>query len=148
MYRTIIWATDGSPLADTALAEALRLEPARIVAIHVDQHFGGRAGAYPLRADGPEQTQQIERQVAKLREIGTNVDFVLRLSHDSPADTIASVAEEFGADLIVCGTRGLGVVKGVLLGSVAQRLLHIAHCPVLVIPERARVEHAELAVTA
>jgi hypothetical protein len=38
------------------------------------------------------------------------------------------------SDVLVVGTRGHSTVAGLLLGSVAQRLLHIAPCPILVIP--------------
>jgi nucleotide-binding universal stress UspA family protein len=144
MYDTVIWATDSSVLANAALAEVRRLDPGRIVAVHCVQRFSGRAAAYPVLADETERLSQIERQVMRLREVGANVDLVVRASHDSPADTIAQVAEEEDGDLIVCGTRGLGVVKGAFLGSVAQRLLHVAPCPVLVIPEQVRTRSPQV----
>jgi nucleotide-binding universal stress UspA family protein len=51
-----------------------------------------------------------------------------------PAKSIADVAEEEGADLIVIGTRGHTGLPRIALGSVTQRLLHLAHRPVLAIP--------------
>jgi nucleotide-binding universal stress UspA family protein len=51
-----------------------------------------------------------------------------------PAHQIADIARDAGADLIVMGSRGHGAVAGLLLGSVTQRLLHVAPCPVLVVP--------------
>ncbi len=53
------------------------------------------------------------------------------------AHPIASIADDADADLIVCGTRGHSAVAGLLLGSVTQRLLHLARQPVLVVPEGA-----------
>jgi nucleotide-binding universal stress UspA family protein len=50
-----------------------------------------------------------------------------------PSEAIAQVAEEIGADLIVMGTRGLGGVKHVVLGSVAERTVRTAPCPVLTV---------------
>ena len=49
-----------------------------------------------------------------------------------PGDQISTAAEELGADLIVMGTRGLSGLKHVLLGSVAERTLRTAPCPVWV----------------
>ena len=51
-----------------------------------------------------------------------------------PAHAIEEVAAEADADLIVAGTRGHSPVAGLLLGSVTQRLLHIARRPVLAVP--------------
>jgi nucleotide-binding universal stress UspA family protein len=51
-----------------------------------------------------------------------------------PAHAIASIADGANADLIVVGTRGHSPVAGLLLGGVTQRLLHIAHQPVLAVP--------------
>lgn len=56
---------------------------------------------------------------------------------------IAERARELGADAIVVGTRGHGPVAGLLLGSVTQRLLHIAECPVLAVPPTAVPAEAE-----
>ena len=51
----------------------------------------------------------------------------------SPAVVILDFAESIEADLIVMGSRGLGVVKGVLLGSVSQYIVEQSSCPVLVV---------------
>ena len=51
----------------------------------------------------------------------------------SPAVVILDFAETNDIDLIVMGSRGLGVVKGVLLGSVSQYVVEQSKCPVLVI---------------
>ena len=51
----------------------------------------------------------------------------------SPSSEIAALAEKIGADLIVIGTRGLSGLKHVLLGSVAERTIRIAPCPVLTV---------------
>jgi nucleotide-binding universal stress UspA family protein len=50
-----------------------------------------------------------------------------------PAEEIAATAEHLGVDLIVMGTRGLTGLKHVLLGSVAERTIRIAKCPVLTV---------------
>ncbi len=51
-----------------------------------------------------------------------------------PAHVIAEIADHVSADLIVTGTRGHSPLSGLLLGSVTQRLLHIAKQPVLAVP--------------
>ena len=56
-------------------------------------------------------------------------------SHATPRE-IAAVAEAAGVDAIVCGTRGLGGLIGLLSGSVAGELLHRATVPVVVVPAK------------
>jgi nucleotide-binding universal stress UspA family protein len=46
----------------------------------------------------------------------------------------AEIARAVGADVIVVGIRGHTQLAGLLLGSITQRLLHVAPCPVLAIP--------------
>jgi nucleotide-binding universal stress UspA family protein len=55
------------------------------------------------------------------------------LSDEYPATAIVQLAEEVGADLIVMGSRGLSGIKHVLLGSVAERTIRSAPCPVLTV---------------
>ena len=49
-----------------------------------------------------------------------------------PADVIADFSK--GVDLLVCGSRGYGPARAVLLGSVSRRVTAEAHCPVIVLP--------------
>lgn len=49
------------------------------------------------------------------------------------AETIAQFAADQGCEKIVMGTRGLGAVAGVLLGSVATKLLHLTNLPVTLV---------------
>jgi nucleotide-binding universal stress UspA family protein len=59
------------------------------------------------------------------------------LSDENPSAAIVQLAEELGADLIVMGSRGLSGIKHVLLGSVAERTVRAAPCPVLTIRDEA-----------
>ncbi|KAL3316246.1 hypothetical protein Ciccas_005109 [Cichlidogyrus casuarinus] len=52
------------------------------------------------------------------------------------AHTIEKYADTHKADMIIIGSRGLGFTKGVLLGSVSQKLLTFSKKPVLVVPPR------------
>ena len=51
----------------------------------------------------------------------------------APAVVVLDFAESNNIDLIIMGSRGLGVVKGVLLGSVSQYVVEQAKCPVMVV---------------
>jgi nucleotide-binding universal stress UspA family protein len=140
MFKKIVWSTDGSEYADRALelTKSLASEGgASLVAVHcVEVLTGpGARGAFPAAADEDERQAKVGKQVSELTEEGLSAS--LRIVHSGmsgPAHVIAEVAVEEGADLIVTGTRGHTALAGLLLGSVTQRLLHIAPCPVLVVP--------------
>lgn len=147
MFKTILWATDGSETAARALPYALGLaEPdkAKLVVAHAREIFAGRGGGYPVLADENELRAQIGRQVEDLRSGGLDATFIVRTCTAGHAErTIAEIAEEVGADLIVVGTHGYGRVAGLLLGSVTRGLLHAGVCPVLAVPTGAPVEAPE-----
>jgi len=50
-----------------------------------------------------------------------------------PAEVIGRMAGELGCELIVMGSHGLGGLAGLVMGSVARRVLHLAPCPILLV---------------
>lgn len=152
MYKTILWATDGSDGATSALREALTLASlthGHIIAVHCDQRLKGRAAAWPKLADEVDVRQQIIHKIEDLQTDGVDIELVIRRSHREAADVVAAVAAEMGADIIVCGTRGHGAFAGAFLGSFTQRLLHVTPCPVVAVPEHCVVaDTSERHVTA
>jgi nucleotide-binding universal stress UspA family protein len=146
MYETVIWATDGSGGADTALQEALQLAElsgARVVAVHCDHRLHGRAAAYPALADEEDRQTKLRRQVDELEAAGVDIELVIRRSHRDAADVVASVTVELGGDLIVCGSRGFGPFAGAVIGSFTQKLLHLAPCSVLAVRGRSALGHEQ-----
>ena len=146
MFETIVWATDGSELADRALPhvkELARLHHSKIVAVHANELLHGRFGGAPLLADEPDLRTKIEGQVAMLRADGFEAELEVTSGSNEIADLIAKAAHDLDADLIVVGTHGHGGFKAAVLGSVSRALIHSSCCPVLSIPpERGTVEAA------
>lgn len=140
MFPTILIGTDGSDSGDRAVTFAKQLahdQKARLIFVHVDELIPGHGGAHHAQAMEPELQTKIEEQVAQARTGGLDVEFErYQVGPSGPAHAIADAASKSGADLIVLGSVGSGPLKGLLLGSVAHRLLQIAPCPVLVIPTR------------
>lgn len=75
-----------------------------------------------------------ERTIAADRDANPGVEVTVEVHHGRAADTLVDVAQ--GADLLVVGSRGRGGFRGMLLGSVSQRVLGRATCPVGVLHER------------
>jgi nucleotide-binding universal stress UspA family protein len=136
----ILLATDGSEDASLAAKAAVGLSKKGQAELHVVHawlpmpHY-----AYPSLA--PERYHPpyeegarkiLTEQVRGIEEAGgTLVEAHLVLGR--PAETIVDLAEDLGAGLIVVGSRGLGLVRRLLLGSVSEGVVHHAHCPVLVV---------------
>jgi nucleotide-binding universal stress UspA family protein len=139
MFKTIVWATDGSENADRALPYAKELasqEGARLVVVHITEVFSAHlAAGLPVRADESEMQAKVEGQAAALAADGIQVETkVAGVAMAGAAQMIADAAREADADLIIAGTRGHTALAGLLVGSVTQRLLHIAPCPLLAVP--------------
>lgn len=152
MFETIVWATDGSELADHALEHVRQLaqfHDSRIVAVHANELFMGRAGGAPLLADEPDIRAKLERQVAELRSAGFDARLEVPTGTQPCSTLIENAADEVGADLIVVGTHGRSAIGAAVMGSVTRALCHASRRPVLVVPpvdrsERTRDEAQQL----
>jgi nucleotide-binding universal stress UspA family protein len=137
VFNKIVWATDGSEHADQALAVAKTLaheNDAALVVVHIVQRYATKTGL-AVYADEDVVKTKLEETVEQLSKDGYKASLrIINHIGPQPAHEIADVAREVGADLIVMGTRGHGAIPGLLLGSVVQRLLHVAPCPVLAVP--------------
>jgi nucleotide-binding universal stress UspA family protein len=148
MFAKAVLGLDASESSDRALAYAAALAKqhgTKLHAVHVIETIAGRAGG-PLHLDESERKAKISAQVADLRNMGLEIELELHSAiARGPAQVLAETAERIGADLIITGTRGHTTVAGLLVGSVTQRLLHLARCPLLVIPATAPQIATELA---
>ena len=139
VFKTIVLAVDGSESSDRAVkyaADLARESGARIVAVHVKEMLAGPRFAGPAHVDEDEMKSKIQGQVKELNDAGISAEVKMEAAslNGGPAPVITAAAAREKADVIVAGTRGHTVLAGVIVGSVAQRLLHLAPCPVLVVP--------------
>jgi len=140
MFKTLVLALDGSEESRRAIPVAVELarrDHAKIVIAHVEQDIAGKGGG-PIKATEDEIQAEIRTLGEELSAQGVETSVEMTsVMLGGPAHAIDEIADKAGADLIVVGTRGHGQIAGLLLGSVTQRLLHIAKRPVLAVPPTA-----------
>jgi nucleotide-binding universal stress UspA family protein len=145
MFRTIVVGTDGSPDAVAAVRTAGELAAGvGIDTVHIV------TGYRPLSvAEWDEMASRLpdefrysidldlpgENRVAQARDIlkEMGVKATPHLAATDGADAILNVAEEIDADLVVVGSRGLGLGSRVFHGSVSTKVAHHAPCSVLIV---------------
>jgi nucleotide-binding universal stress UspA family protein len=135
-------AVDGSEHARRAIEAAARLagqmQSVQVVLLNVADAmmFYGELPPFDLEAVERAQRQHQERLLAEAeaqaRACGLQ-DVLTQSAVGLAAEEILRVAEERGVDQIVMGTHGRGVVGSLLLGSVAQRVVHRTKVPVLLV---------------
>jgi nucleotide-binding universal stress UspA family protein len=137
MFNTIIWATDGSEHADRALELATQIARANSATLHVahivEKQVSTRMAGQDLYYGEDQIDSKISGQVAELQRDG-GFQTTVNTIPSTVRKRIAELAHDSNADLIVVGTRGRSALVGAVGGSVTQRLLHLAHCPVLAVP--------------
>jgi nucleotide-binding universal stress UspA family protein len=145
---TILIAYDGSDDAKAAIAFAGKLFPGQsAVVLTVWERLAlttarASAGLVMTLDNSAAEDEAVGKAMTELAKGGAELatqaglDATPRCEPDSVAvwATIVDVAGELDATLIVTGTRGMGSVKSLLLGSTSDRVLHHAHRPVLVVP--------------
>ena len=138
MFKKIIVAVDSSDHSYRALDYAKGLAEcynAQIYLVHVFPHTSDLLGGdeydkLVARRKGPGQKILNEAR----QHLGeTSVEVHEELLEGPEAEAIINVAETRQAGLIIMGTRGRSSLTGLLLGSVSQKVIHHAHCPVMIV---------------
>lgn len=133
---------DGSAAAARALNHALWLAEHRAGALLIllnVQNAETLGLSDVMRAEGEalaaqEAEEILKKPVARCRALHTQCEG--RAEYGPVAETINRIARETQADQIVMGTRGLGRLRGLLLGSVATQVVHLAEIPVTLVKEQ------------
>lgn len=141
--KNILVATDFGEASDAALnygRELARTFKATLHVLHVADDVYMRLGGDAYVAVLPDLQRDIESAAnKKLDELLIDNDpnplVVKRAVITSAATAVAIVqyARDLGIDLIIVGTHGRGAVAHLLMGSVAERVVRTAPCPVLVV---------------
>ncbi len=142
MFRKILVGVDDSQQASWAVELAGKMAAesgAQVALIHVvdapvgyvpDFGFAEVRVVTELR----EAAEGILERAAAQLEHSVNVRRVVR--EGPPADEIVGFAQEWGADVIVLGTHGRGVLAHLLIGSCAEAVVRRAPCPVLTVRQK------------
>lgn len=147
----ILLAVDGSVYSDSAVEELANrpwppqseVKVINVVAVTIPLGVGPWAGSVNYseavqRSRLTEAQAVIDRALATLKTI---TDDTLKITSEviqgQPGQVIVDEAENWGADLIVMGSRGLGAWNRLLLGSVSNAVVHHAKCSVEIVRRRA-----------
>lgn len=150
MFHKILFATDLTEASRPALQNAVELAQrlgTGMIALHVvEPTYESRHWYMPLVAQESEvfagvakrQKEAAQRvladqvaQATSTMEDDVCVETVVRSG--LPSDVIPSMAKELGADLIVMGTHARKGIQHFMLGSIAERVVRTADCPVLTV---------------
>jgi nucleotide-binding universal stress UspA family protein len=149
--RTILVPVDFSEFSQRAFAWALALAEkwgAQVIVLHVvnipsypplvmGSYFNPAEFEAALQKDGEERIQGFVSQATN-----KTVTVETRVVLGEPLSEICQIAEQDHADVIVMGSHGRSGLGHVLVGSVAERVVRHAPCPVLVVGRKAQ-EHGE-----
>jgi universal stress protein A len=150
--KNVLVATDFGEPADVALSygrEFARAFGAKLHVVHVVEDISGQLSGLPNAPEtyidfGRWQRDALNAADTTLQKLLSDEDrrmlgaTAVAVVSRSASSAILDYAREHGVDLIIAGTHGRGVIGHLVMGSVAERLVRYAGCPVLVVrhPER------------
>ena len=148
LLKNILVATDFGDASETALnygRDLARTYGSTLHVLHAVDNAVARFAAEDTTAFLADLQTKVEKGAAeRVRGLATDEDRALLhvqavvVRSLAPAESIVQYAKEHGIDLIVMGTRGSRALAHLLMGSVAERVVRTAPCPVLTVrhPER------------
>jgi nucleotide-binding universal stress UspA family protein len=138
MYEKILVAVDHSEISTRALdaaRELALLSHGEVWVVHLrERETGSRTGMLTSAESPDEATAAVNAAVDTLTQAGIKAHAVVRDTlFGYAAREIVSDAAGLGADVIVMGSRGRSDLAGLVLGSTAHKVIHLADRPVLVV---------------
>jgi nucleotide-binding universal stress UspA family protein len=138
--KVILHPTDFSQLSEHAFQLACMLArdtDARLIVLHVHDRpvlaYAGVAMAPPSPPPSDDERAAIRAQLDSVRPTELEIPVTHRLEAGDPATGILEVARETSCDMIVMGTHGRTGLRRLLMGSVAEKVMHGAICPVVTV---------------
>ena len=138
MFENLLLAADGSDHSQQAAklaGDLARLSGGtlRLITAYEElPHYLGEPNLSKAIAERIEKAQEIlDEAIKEIGEIPGNCESEI-LSGD-PAETILRVIDVYNIDLVVMGTRGMGGIKSLLLGSQSHKVVSTAPCPVMLV---------------
>ncbi len=135
--ESILVGVDGSEASTRALmtaAHLARLAGARLLITHVEAPAAYPSELHGMVAEHKQFPAAAHRVLALARQQVTGVETETIRCEGFVAESLEEKAAERKADLLVVGKHGHSAVHRLLMGSVADRLAHIAQRPVLIVP--------------
>ncbi|MBC7076247.1 MAG: universal stress protein [Syntrophomonadaceae bacterium] len=147
MFDNILVPVDGSDYSNNAVKKAVAIAEkydSNITLLHVISHS-------QIANIVPPQTLPVvtEEMLEGLTQVGKEIleeahkiigpkklNVSVELAWGSPAQVILEKANSKPYDLIIIGSRGRGGISGLLLGSVSDRVAHLASCPVMIVKDK------------
>jgi nucleotide-binding universal stress UspA family protein len=138
MYEKILVAVDHSEVTArvlNAVLELASLSQGEVWVLHLrERESVGRTGPLTSTESSDEASEPVTAAVETLTKAGIKAHGTVRDTlFGHAAREIVSDAHEHGADVIVMGSRGRGDLGGLVLGSTAHKVIHLADRPVLVV---------------
>jgi nucleotide-binding universal stress UspA family protein len=138
MYDKILVAVDQSAMSDRAVLAArdlALLSKGEVWVLHLREgELGARAGSLPPRETWDEANAEVAGSVEILTQAGIKAHGIVQnTTFGQAAREIVADAIEFDCGVIVMGSRGRSDLAGLVLGSTAHKVIHLADRPVLIV---------------
>ncbi|MGO8877125.1 MAG: universal stress protein [Acidimicrobiales bacterium] len=137
MFEKILVALDESEHSKKALATAgdlAEMSKGEVRVVHVREVPLGMGGPLTEIEPSQEALAFVDESVKSLTARGITASGAVRNSHNGRiAAEIIDESGSFGASVIVVGSRGVTALEGLVIGSIAHKVLHLSTLPVVVI---------------
>ncbi|XP_041347745.1 universal stress protein PHOS32-like isoform X2 [Gigantopelta aegis] len=151
--RVVVIGMDGSEYSDYAFEwyiHNVHKPIDHVVIVHCPEYHHAMYAQAPVMTDVALMTEMIHEEEKKVKQFTEHLGQKLKDAKiggkvrsvcGKPGEVICKVAEEEKAQLIVTGTRGKGVIRRTLVGSISDYVLHHSHVPVVVCRHKDQKHH-------